>query len=219
MKKITINNLSFYYESKDTMVFDSLSLEFSSEKIYALVGSNGVGKTTLLNILSGIYQPTGGTIEYDGTLYTEKVTKEKVAFIPYKTKLYPYLDVFDHIKLIAELWGIKTDYLEYKRKVLEYCNRLNLDYYNKRVESYSTGMEYKLYISLMLARDVSLVLLDEPFTMLDKKSRYLAMDLIKEKKIITIFSSHQKDIVEYLSNDIINLDKLKGVNLKNYEKN
>ena len=50
MKKITINNLSFYYESKDTMVFDRLSLEFSSEKIYALVGSNGVGKTTLLNI-------------------------------------------------------------------------------------------------------------------------------------------------------------------------
>ncbi|EAH3474168.1 ABC transporter ATP-binding protein [Listeria innocua] len=218
MKNITIENMEFHYGNKNQKVFNGLNLDFVLGEKYGLVGDNGTGKTTFLYILAGMYLPTNGKIMYDGEKLEEKKIKKEVSLIPYNNSLYPYLDALDHIDLVAELWEIKENYTNYKRKVIDYLDQLNLDYKNKKVEAYSSGMQYKLYLALMLARDASLLVLDEPFTMLDKTSQILAMDMIKEKKdMMVVFSSHQTEITNYLASKVINFNEIKGVESSNEE--
>lgn len=209
--KLEVQNLDYGYNKKEK-VFENFNITFESGKIYAIVGDNGIGKTTLLTILAGLYRSNHGKILYNQKELSQVETKIITAFIPCNIGLYPLLDAFDHINLVAELWEMKSDsYERYKKKVIDYMDLLYLDVQKKTVEEYSNGMKYKLYLCLMLARDVEIVILDEPFTALDYKSQEMIIQLLKSIKssCIIIFSSHQKEIVENFAEMTIDLNQLK----------
>ncbi|MDR0614607.1 MAG: ATP-binding cassette domain-containing protein [Lactobacillales bacterium] len=210
---VSINDLEYSYH-KNTNVFTQLNLIFKERSIYAIVGENGIGKTTLLNLLAGWYQPDHGVILYNQKSLTQKEIKFQTAYIPCNISLYPLLNAYDHIDLMAELWEMKkAAYQKYKEKVLLFLQQLRLDALTQAIEEYSSGMKYKLYFSLMLAREIQVLLLDEPFHVLDENSQKVAMEIIQSIKshVLVIFSSHQKEMTIQLADQIIDLNKERGV--------
>ncbi|MDR1521409.1 MAG: ATP-binding cassette domain-containing protein [Streptococcaceae bacterium] len=206
---LSIKDLEYSY-NKTAKVFNHLNLNFKDGKIYAIVGENGIGKTTLLNLLAGLYLPNHGKILYNQKLLTQEDIKAQTAFIPCDIDLYPLLDAYDHIHLVAELWEMKkATYKRYKEKVLKCLQQLHLNELDKAVEEYSSGMKYKLYFSLMFSRDIQILLLDEPFNVLDEKSQKIAMEIIQSIKsnILVIFSSHHKATIKQFADQTIVLNK------------
>jgi ABC-2 type transport system ATP-binding protein len=165
-----------------------------------------------------LYLPNHGKILYDQKLLTQEEIKIQTAFIPCDIGLYPLLGAYDHINLVAELWDMKKEtYKKYKDKVVKYLKKLNLNDLDKAVEEYSSGMKYKLYFSLMFSRDIQVLLLDEPFNVLDEKSQKIAMEIIQSVKsyILVIFSSHQRQTIEQFADQTIVLNQEKtGLDLR-----
>lgn len=217
MNSLVIDNMSFKYSISDKYIFRNINIDFNlnDNKLYKLEGVNGIGKTTFLKLLAGILKPTSGNIFLKGENSLTSSFKEKIAYIPTSPNLYPLVNAYDYIDIISELWSIKSiNYIQYKKRVINILKKLDLQDLNLDVNMYSLGMVYKLYFSLMFARNPKVLLLDEPLTSLDKNSRVIATNLIKNasNKMIIIYSSHQDEILNELQKKTIDLNKLcKGV--------
>lgn len=217
MNSLVIDNMSFKYSISDKYIFRNINIDFNLNynKLYKLEGVNGIGKTTFLKLLAGILKPTSGNIFLEGENSLTSSFKEKIAYIPTSPNLYPLVNAYDYIDIISELWSIKSiNYIQYKKRVINILKKLDLQDLNLDVNMYSLGMVYKLYFSLMFARNPKVLLLDEPLTSLDKNSRVIATNLIKNasNKMIIIYSSHQDEILNELQKKTIDLNKLcKGV--------
>ncbi len=217
MSSLVIDNMSFKYSISDKYIFKNINIDFNlnDNKLYKLEGINGVGKTTLLKLLAGILKPTAGNILLGCESSFSSSFKEEIAYIPSSPNLYPLVNAYDYIDIISELWSIKSiDYIQYKKRVIDILKKLELQDLKLDVNRYSLGMIYKLYFSLMFARNPKVLLLDEPFTSLDKNSRIIATNLIENSlnKMIIIYSSHQDEILNEVNKKNIDLNKLcKGV--------
>jgi len=144
---------------------DNLCLEVPSGKIYGLLGSNGAGKSTTLNLILGFLQADSGTIEIfddDKKLKNEKIN---IGYIPENVNLYPYLSGIENLDYFCKIGGLNYS-IEKLKKLLTDCG-LNFDDHEKQTSEYSKGMRQKVGIAIALAKDSSIYLLDEPASGLD----------------------------------------------------
>ena len=144
-----------------------LSIQIKEGEIYGLLGSNGAGKSTTINILLGFLEPDKGEAFIDGINVTANVdsARKKIGYISENVNLYPYLTGIENLNYFCKIAG--EDYNdEALSKILNDCG-LDSDANNKKVGSYSKGMRQKVGIAIAFAKKAKVLLLDEPASGLD----------------------------------------------------
>ena len=150
---------------KDKKALDNLSLNVNSGEIYGLLGANGAGKSTALNLLLGFLDSDSGSIEISNSNDKKLVSRDMIGYIPENVNLYPYLSGIENLDYFCKISGLSLNYIKLS-ELLNECGLEN-DAHNKRTSEYSKGMRQKVGIAIALAKNAKIYLLDEPASGLD----------------------------------------------------
>ena len=190
---VTTENLSKSYGSFCALKDCNVNVE--SGEVFGLLGPNGAGKTTLLRTLLGFIKPTSGfafIAGFDCHLESVRV-RQSTSYLPGEARLFRRMKGLHVLDFFARL---RTDCD--RAKCSEIAERLQLDC-RRQVSRMSTGMRQKLALSMVLAIDCPLVILDEPTANLDPSARSEVLDLVLEARSAgrtVIFSSHVLSEIE-----------------------
>ncbi len=162
---ISVKNITKTF--KDFEALKNLSIEVAQGEIYGLLGSNGAGKSTTINILLGFLDPNSGEAFINGiNANSEKLKARKnIGYIPENVNLYPYLTGIENLDYFCKLAGKNYNRGKLKEVLLE-CG-LDLISMDKKLNTYSKGMRQKVGIAIALAKEANVYLLDEPASGLD----------------------------------------------------
>jgi ABC-2 type transport system ATP-binding protein len=206
-------NLSKRYED-GLLALDNISFTVSQGQIFAMLGGNGAGKTTAINIFLNFIEPSGGEARIDGVVTHREplVAKQKVAYVSENVMLYQNFTAVQNLDYFARLGGktkySKDDYHSVLRRV-----GLQEEAFSKRLKGYSKGMRQKCGIAIAILKDAPSILLDEPTAGLDPQAAYefqrLLESLRNEGKAV-LMSTHDifraKEIADTIG--IMNRGKL-----------
>jgi ABC-2 type transport system ATP-binding protein len=178
--------------------------------VLGLLGPNGSGKSTTVSILSGLLEPSGGTVLLDGHDVRNDLLayKARIGYVPEEAVVYTYLTGPEYLSLVGHLRGIPPRTL--RARIDGFLSLFNLkDDSHAPLSAYSKGMRQKILISAALLHDPAIVILDEPNSGLDITTtlvlRSLVQTLASEGRMI-IYSSHVLDSVERIATDVIILN-------------
>ncbi|PJZ00762.1 ABC transporter ATP-binding protein [Bacillus vallismortis] len=204
---LKVSNLNFKYDEE--FVLKDVSFDLYPNEITWLQGINGSGKSTLLQILANLLS-ANGNIEYHhkGDVIRGDRLKEHTIYIPESPYLFDYLTGAENAIFLKNLFQISDGVFE--ERFYENCKKFSLsDALKKPVKDYSLGMKYKLYLSVMFLRDANILLLDEPFSAIDKSSLSIAVKMIEEvvrNGALLIFSSHIEEMSHSICDNIFRLN-------------
>lgn len=186
-------HLSKRYED-GLLALDDVSFKVPPGSVYAMLGGNGAGKTTVINLFLNFIEPTKGEARIDGIVTHKEPLKAKkhIAYVSENVMLYPNFTAIQNLDFFAKLGG-KTDYSrdDYRDVLL----RVGLEEvaHNRRLKGFSKGMRQKCGIAIAILKDAPAILLDEPTTGLDPSAGrefiQLLSDLRSEGKAI-LMSTH-----------------------------
>lgn len=196
------------FKSHGTTINIGLNAECEEGKIIAIYGKSGVGKSTLLRMLSGLMTPDSGLITVDDDIWYEskskkniKANKRNIGFLFQDYSLFPNMNVLKNI-----LYGVDANYDK------EFINRIIgvsdlKDLLNRDPESLSGGQQQRVALARAIARKPKLLLLDEPLSALDGEMRLkLQEEILAINKIIKttiIFVSHDLPEVFKLADEVL----------------
>ena len=165
------------------------TLSIPEGRVVALVGPNGAGKTTLLHVAAGLLEPTSGTIEVLGDApAADPVQLARVGFVAQDAPAYARMTVAQHLRMGALLNPNWDEQLATAR-----IDQLGLDP-DQRAGSLSGGQRAQLTLSLAVAKQPDLLLLDEPLASLDPLARRdflrVLMEVVAERGVSVVLSSH-----------------------------
>jgi ABC-2 type transport system ATP-binding protein len=199
---IQIKDLTFRYKSSWVNVLENVNLQLNPGSIVGLLGKNGTGKTTLLNLITGQLFAQEGviTIDDENARTKSKSILEKLFFIP-EELIVPNFTLEKFIKLYSPF------YKDYSQEVMDECMReFGLMQRGKSLNKLSMGTKKKIMICFALATNVPYLLMDEPTNGLDIPSKRIFRKLINshmtENRIIVI-STHQVHDVEKMVDHIV----------------
>ena len=203
MKSIEIKSLSKKY--KDLVAVDNLSLSVEEGELYSLLGVNGAGKSTTVNMLCGLTNPTSG----DAFLLGFDIEKDRnclsklINVSPQETAIAPRLSVWENLLFVASIYGIEKGEREIKAKKI--LAKMGLEEVkNKKAELLSGGMKRRLSIALALISDPKILFLDEPTLGLDVLARRELWKIINDLKgkITIVLTTHYMEEAEALSDRV-----------------
>ena len=177
---IKIQNITKKFD--DLTALNNLSFEVKEGEVLCLLGANGAGKSTTINILLNFVQPTSGTAQVNN-LDVEKnpiKSKEYLTYIPENLMLYPKLSAIENLDYFVKLSGKFLTIEELRSYLFE--AGLEEACHMKLVGSFSKGMRQKVGIALAIAKKSKVLLLDEPTSGLDPKSSNEFIELLDEMK-------------------------------------
>ena len=175
---IQIQNVSKSF--KGSTAVQDLTLEVSRGEILGLLGANGAGKSTTINMLLGFISPDSGTVtiqEMDTSKQAGEVRK-LVGYIPENVNLYPYLSGVENLDYFCRLAGLKYTQSELQ-DFLNTCG-LQDEAHHQKVAAYSKGMRQKVGIAIAYAKNAKVYLLDEPASGLDPLASNELSSLLKK---------------------------------------
>lgn len=207
---LKLNNISLKFEKK--LILDNLNIELNHGEILGLLGPNGVGKTTIFNIITGLISPDHGSIiinseEVKNYPIYKRTQKFKISFVPQYGGYFHELTVYDNLKAIAEI-GIENKNLR-EEKIEALISKFELDLIRDiKANNLSGGQKKKLVIALALISNPKILLLDEPFAALDvmtiKILQNIIVDLQYNNQISIILCDHQaRDLLACVDNGAI----------------
>lgn len=144
-----------------------LDFEIPQGSVLAVVGPNGAGKSTLLRLLAGLARPSQGEIRIHGDAAQTRRARARVGYIGHATLLYPELTARENLRFAAKLYAL-PDASHRVERLLDEHGLASVG--DRPVAGFSRGMAQRIAIARGLIHDPSLVLLDEPFTGLDRKA-------------------------------------------------
>ena len=194
---VEIVNLTKKYGAN--VAVNNLTVSLPKGKIIGLVGPNGSGKTTLIKMLNGLLTPTEGTIMIDGN-YVGPVTKSKVAYLPDRT----YLTMNQTIREILDFF--QDFYTDFSReRAEEMLKSQGMDPAGK-MRTLSKGTKEKVQLILVMSRNASLFILDEPIAGVDPAARdYILRTIINNynPEATVLISTHLIEDVEQVLDEVI----------------
>jgi ABC-2 type transport system ATP-binding protein len=158
---------------------DHLSLEVEQGEIFGLLGPNGSGKTTTINMLSGLSVPTSGEVRVMGyeVRHQARAVRQILGAVPQETALYEELTAWTNMEFHADLFGIPRK--EKKERIITMLGLVQLlDRKDSPVRTFSGGMKRRLALARALLHDPQLIYLDEPTLGVDIQARRAIWDYI-----------------------------------------
>lgn len=200
---IKIEHLSHKYAT--SWAIRDINMEIDQTGIVGLLGSNGAGKSTTMNILCGVLNQTEGNVFINGINVREEPEKAKmqIGFLPQNAPLYLDLTVDEYLKYCAELRLIPKDHI--KTAVAEAKERCGITHFSSRlIGNLSGGYRQRVGIAQAIIHKPKVVVLDEPTNGLDPNQITEVRSLIKEiaQDRLVIFSSHILSEVQVLCKDV-----------------
>ena len=200
-------------------VLDGLNLDIHDKEFVTLLGSSGCGKTTTGRTLLRLYEPTDGTIIYDGKVLFDKKEKIAVDMLPYRRRMQivfqdPYASL-DPRMTIGDIVGegIALPHLcanakERHDKIISLLERggLNSEHANRYPHEFSGGQRQRIGIARALVMQPEFIVADEPISALDVSIRAQVLNLLNEMKksrgLTYLFIAHDLSVVKHISNRI-----------------
>lgn len=198
---IEIKNVSKTYNGKKK-VLKNISFKIESGEIFAFIGHNGAGKTTMIKCIMGILGFEEGDILVDNKSIKEEPLECKriMAYVADNPDLYENMKAIDFINFICDMYEVSEDIR--RENTLKYAKMFEIeDKLNDDISSFSHGMKQKIALIATLAHNPKVLIMDEPFVGLDPKAVYdmkeIMRDMAKDGKTI-FFSTHILDVAEKL---------------------
>ena len=200
-----IKTIGLRKEYGELAAVDNLNLSVEEGELFALLGVNGAGKTTVIKLLSGLIKPTSGDAVLLGNSISGRPQKikQKTNISPQETAVAPNLSVRENLELIAGIYG--QDKKTAQQGAERIARQFGLDgIRDKRAKALSGGMQRRLSIAMALISEPQILFLDEPTLGLDVLARRELWASIKslKGKVTIILTSHYMEEVEALSDRI-----------------
>lgn len=211
MSIINVQNISKKYGEKT--VLDGISFEIPAGETVAVVGPNGTGKTTLLEILMTIRKVDSGKVTILGENINDQKSvdevRSKIGVMLQEGGMYNYIKLKEALDLFASFYSVGKEKID---KLVEYFELK--PYLNTKFEKLSGGWKQRFLLAIAFLHDPNLIFLDEPTTGLDPKATQLVWDKIKggehvDKTILV--STHSMEEVDKYCDRVIVLNKGKIV--------
>lgn len=191
---------------------DKVSIDVEQGAVFGLLGPNGAGKTTLIRIINQITAPDEGKITFCG----EKLKAEHVhliGYLPEERGLYKKMKVGEQAIYLAELKGIKR--ADAKKRLEYWFDKFDiLNWWNRKVEELSKGMQQKVQFITTILHEPKLLIFDEPFSGFDPiNTNLLKKEILslRDKGATIIFSTHNMESVEEICDSIALLNNSKKI--------
>lgn len=198
---IEIKNVSKTYNSEKKAI-KNVSFDVNDGEIFAFIGHNGAGKTTMIKSLVGILDFEEGDILINSKSIKKNPIecKMEMAYIADNPELYENMSAIDFINFICDMYG--TDLNVRKENIEKYSKMFDIyDNLKDDISSFSHGMKQKIALIAALAHSPNVLVMDEPFVGLDPKSVYDVKEIMKKMKNegkTIFFSTHILDVAEKL---------------------
>lgn len=208
---LVLENLEKHFDNSDNATLSGINLEVKSGEFVCIVGTSGCGKSTLLNLVAGLEKPTSGKILLDGKEVTGPGADRTVMFQEHG--LYPWLSVIENVKFGMKMAGISKE--ERQEKAMHYLDMVHLtEYKDYPIHQISGGMRQRTALARALTMDSDVLLMDEPFSSLDKQtSNRLREELQRiwmETKKTILFITHSVEESVYLASRVVVLSPNTG---------
>jgi len=181
---------------------DGVSFSVRQGTITGLLGRNGAGKTTTIRMITGIFLPDAGSIEWsDG----DRAASDRIGYLPEERGLYRQMKIVELLLFLAEIKGRRGSAVV--KAIDGWLERFELtDKRNAKVEELSKGNQQKVQLIGTLLHDPDLIVLDEPQSGLDPVNMVIVRDLLrelKEKGRTILLSTHMMGEAERMADDIV----------------
>lgn len=186
----------------NTNAVKGINFHIEEGRCVSLLGPNGAGKTTTLKMLSGLLEPTSGSIDFKGE--KAKDLRQFIGYLPQYPAFYNWMSGKEFLVFAGQL--AKLNRIEAEKRSGELLERVGLTNAKKRkIEGYSGGMKQRLGLAQALIHRPKLLILDEPVSALDPLGRREVLDMMREIKEETtiLFSTHVLHDAEEISDDIL----------------
>ena len=194
---LKLEKISLKYGRKT--ILDNLNLQLNNGQILGLLGPNGVGKSTIFNIITGIVSPDFGSIIINSEVVNkypiyQRTLKFKIGFVPQHGGFFHDLTVYENLKAIAEITIENISFRD--EKINSLISKFELDSIRDiKADFLSGGQKKKLVIALALVSNPKILLLDEPFAALDvmtiKTLQEIIVNLQSNSNISVVLCDHQ----------------------------
>lgn len=213
---IEIKNVSKSYNGKD-LALDNVNFEVKDGEIFAFIGHNGAGKTTMIKSITGILSFDSGDILINNKSIKEEplACKLDMAYVPDNPDLYENMKAIDFINFICDMYNVPI--LTRKKNITKYAQMFEIeDKLTDDISSFSHGMKQKVSLIAALSHNPKVLIMDEPFVGLDPKAVFdikeIMRQMTKEGKTI-FFSTHILDVAEKLCDRVAIIKKGKIVKI------
>jgi len=198
---ISIRHIVKQYASHRAL--DDVSIEIEQGKVFGLLGPNGAGKTSLIRIINQITAPDSGEILFNGEPLNQ-LHVNRIGYLPEERGLYKKMEIGEQILYLARLKGLSK--ADAQKRAKYWFEKLGIqDWWNKKIEELSKGMQQKAQFVATVLHEPELLILDEPFTGFDPVNAETIKNEILElnkKGATIIFSTHRMESVEELCDSI-----------------
>jgi ABC-2 type transport system ATP-binding protein len=196
----------------DTLALDNVSMSVPEQCIYGLLGPNGAGKTTLIRIINQITGPDSGELFLNGRKLRPSDV-QVIGYLPEERGLYKKMKVGEQAVYFAQLKGLSK--AEAMKRLKYWFKKLDIiDWWGKKVEELSKGMQQKVQFVTTILHEPKLLIFDEPFTGFDPLNTKVVKNeilFLRERGATIIFSTHNMESVEELCDNITLIDKAKTI--------
>ena len=202
---IEIKDLNKAYDKNK--VLDDINLNVDTGVVYALLGKNGVGKTTLINLLIDLKQADSGTILINGKKHDtlDKEDKKRIGVVGEDLALIEELSAYEYLTFVGKIYGLSRDVLNRRiEDLFHYFFEDDRDL-KKNISKYSTGMKKKIAFCAAVIHTPNLLILDEPFSGLDPLVANQMISFLhhyKKNDRVILISSHDLNYVEKIATHI-----------------
>jgi ABC-2 type transport system ATP-binding protein len=196
----------------DVRAVDGVSFSIRRGTITGLLGRNGAGKTTTIRMITGIFMPDAGSIEWRGA-ENGMSFRDRIGYLPEERGLYKQMKIVEMLLFLAEIKGKRP--ADVRPAIDRWLERFELtDKRDAKVEELSKGNQQKIQLIGTLLHDPDLIILDEPQSGLDPVNMVLVRNLLRELRDegrTILLSTHMMGEAERMADDIVLIHRGKVV--------